>query len=197
MTDLLLKLFNFFKVKSNKTDAQVDIHRTMENHGKVNNPEVKINYNSSTTLIEVLNFIKDHSLELGIQLNKPATDIDIENLKSIKIELPEDFKVLYKFCNGFETNEDLFRLIPIYEIIENGKNHYLISDYSFHFTEYLIYCDMWSVDINPQNIEEYKIYNQAEGVVVLTNSITEFLSVFINKGLYDGLYDWREEKLNK
>lgn len=76
MASLLLKstmkLFNFFKIKSNKTDVQVEIKRSTENHGKVNNPEVKIDYNSSTTLIEVLNFIKDHSLELGIQLNKPA-----------------------------------------------------------------------------------------------------------------------------
>ncbi|GGF01697.1 hypothetical protein GCM10011518_08930 [Flavobacterium limi] len=200
MASLLLKstmkLFNFFKIKSNKTDVQVEIKRSTENHGKVNNPEVKIDYNSSTTLIEVLNFIKDHSLELGIQLNKPATDTDIENLKNIKIELSEDFKVLYKFCNGFETNEDIFRLIPLDEIIENGKDNYLISDHSFHFTEYLIYCDMWSVDINPKNIEEYKLYNKADEVVVLTNSITEFLCVFINKGLYDGLYEWGEEKSN-
>jgi hypothetical protein len=196
MTDLLLKstmkLFNFFKVKTNKTDAQVDI-----NHGKVNNPEIKINYNSSTTLIEVLNFIRDNSVDLGIQLNKPATDTDLENLKNNKIELPEDFKILYKFCNGFETNEDLFRLIPLDEIIENRRDNYLISDNSFHFTEYLIYCDMWSVDTNPQNIEEYKVYHKTDDVVFLTNTITEFLCVFINKGIYDGLYQWTEEKSNK
>lgn len=192
-----MKFFNFFKVKTNKTDAQVDINRTIENNGQVNNPELQIPYNSSTTLIEVLNFIKDHSLDLGIQLYKPATYTDIENLKNIKIELPEDFKILYKFCNGFETNEDMFRLIPLDEIIERGKDKSLISNNSFDFSEYLIYCDMWSVYINPQNIEEYKVYNQADDVVVLTNSITEFLCVFINKGLYDGLYDWREEKSNK
>ncbi|MEN9907457.1 MAG: hypothetical protein RLZZ540_598 [Bacteroidota bacterium] len=191
-----MNFFNFFRKKIKKIDSQVDAKRNIEVVGKVNNSEKTIIYNSSTTLIEVLNFIKENSSHLGIQLNEPATDIEIDNFKNIKIELPKDFKILYSYCNGFETNEDLFRLIPLNEIIENGKDNYLISDNSFHFTEYMIYCDMWSVDINPENIEEYKIYNKVEDAVFLTNSITEFLCVFINKGIYDGLYLWKEEKLN-
>ncbi|SHN18715.1 SMI1/KNR4 family protein [Flavobacterium xinjiangense] len=189
-----MNFFNFFRKITNKTDSQVDAKINSQNVSKTNNFGKTITYNSSTTLIEVLNYMKENASQLGIQFNQPATEIEIENFKNIKIELPKDFKILYEFCNGFETDDILFRLIPLSEIIEHQKDDYLISDNSFHFTEYLIYCDMWSVEINQENIEDYKIYHKVEDVFVLTNSITEFLCVFINKGVYDGLYPWEEEK---
>jgi hypothetical protein len=52
---------------------------------------------------------------------------------------------------------------------------------------------MWTIDINSNNKNEYRIYNKTDNIVFLTNSISEYLSVFINKGIYDGLYEWREE----
>ena len=189
-----MKFFDFLRAKTKKTEVQVDVNRITDNVEEANNSKEKITYNSSTTLIEVLNFIRDNSSYVGIELNKPATDIEIENFRNSKTELPEDFKLLYKFCNGFETDEDLFRLIPLDEIIENEDDSYLISDKSFHFTEYMIYSNMWSVDINVDNINSYRIYNKEEEVVFLTTSLTEFLCVFINKGLYDGLYRWGEVK---
>ena len=143
-----------------------------------------------------MTFIKDNTSFVGIELNKPATEDEIEFFESNKIQLPQDFKTMYKFSNGFETDEDLFRLIPLNEIINNGKDSYCISETSFHFTEYMIYCDMWTVEINPKNVDDYRIYNKADNVVYLTNSITEFLCVFINKGIYGGLYEWREMKPN-
>jgi len=156
----------------------------------------KIAFNSTTKLFDVLYFIKDNSTLVGIELNKPATENEIDFFENNKIKLPQDFKNLYKFINGFETVEDLFRLIPLNEITDNGIDNYCISDTSFHFTEYVIYCDMWTVEINPNDIESYKIYNKADNVVYLTNSLAEFLCVFINKGIYKGLYEWREKKQN-
>lgn len=187
-----MKFFNFFKKKSHKT---VDTN-SIENNNKVFDlPEEKIAYNLGTTLLDVLKYIKDNSFKIGIQLNKPATSVEIEVFENRKGKLPDDFKNLYMFSNGFETDHDLFRLIPLEEVLENGLDkNYLISDKSFHFTEYMIYSDMWSVDINNDNSNDYKIYNKTDDVVYLTDSLAEFLCVFINKGIYEGLYEWRERK---
>ena len=188
-----MKLFNFFSKKGLKKVAQSDSNLIEKHFEKFDDKKEKIFYNSDTSLLEVLNYIKDNTFNIGIQLNKPATDIEIETFGNQKVALPEDFKLLYKFSNGFETDHDLFRLIPLDEIIENGLDKsYLISDTSFHFTEYMIYSDMWSVDINNTTVNDYRIYNKTDNVLYLTNSLAEFLCVFINKGIYDGLYEWRE-----
>ena len=190
-----MKFFNFFKKKTHKTVTQFDMSPIESNPDKFDIIEEKIVYSSGTTLLDVLNYIKDNSFKIGIQLNKPATNVEIETFENRKVKLSDDFKVLYKFSNGFETDHDLFRLIPLDEVIENGLDKsYLISNNSFHFTEYMIYSDMWSVDISDINVNEYKIYNKTDNVVYLTNSLAEFLCVFINKGIYDGLYEWRERK---
>ena len=60
----------------------------------------------------------------------------------------------------------------------------------------MIYSDRWTVEINPNDVDNYKIYNKADHIVYLTNSLAEFLCVFINKGIYEGLYEWREKKQN-
>ena len=187
-----MKFFNFFKPKIKVVELQ------QKNDLKLVHPEStkygtnKIEINSNVELVEVLNFIKDNLTTRGFELNKPATDNDIEFFeRSTKIKLPDDFKTLYKFSDGFETEEDLFRLIPLSEIIDNGTDEYCINDNSFHFTEYMIYADMWSVEVN---INTYKIYNKTDDIVYLSNSLAEFLCVFINKGIYEGLYEWREKK---
>jgi hypothetical protein len=187
-----MKFFNFFKKKTPRTVAQLESNSIENNNEKFDVAEEKIVYNSGTTLLEVLNYIEDNSFKIGIQLNKPATSVEIEAFENRKVKLPDDFKVLYMFSNGFETDHDLFRLIPLDEVVENGLDEgYLISDKSFHFTEYMIYSDMWSVDISNLNVNDYKIYNKTDNVVYLTNSLAEFLCVFINKGIYEGLYEWR------
>jgi hypothetical protein len=190
-----MKFLNFFKTKAHKTASNLEALPVENNFSKPDIKKEKIIYNSDTTILDVLNYIRDNSVHIGIQLNKPATQIEIENFEKRKVELPDDFKLLYKFSNGFETDHDLFRLIPLGEIIENGLDKsYLVSDTSFHFTEYMIYSDMWSVDISKDNLNSYRIYNKTETVVNLTNSLAEFLCVFINEGIYDGLYGWREAK---
>lgn len=188
-----MKFLNLFRRKNKIEKPIVKADLKSEENENTKYQVEKISFNSTTKLLDILTFIKDNSSFVGIELNRPATEIEIDFFESYKIKLPKDFKTLYKFSNGFETDEDQFRLIPLQEIIENGKDDY-INDTSFHFTEYMIYCDMWTVQLNPNDIEQYKIYNKADNVVYLTNSLAEFLCVFINKGIYEGLYQWREDK---
>jgi len=43
-------------------------------------------------------------------------------------------KALYRFCNGFESAEDIFRIIPLKEIVEElsryGPNSFAFADVS-------------------------------------------------------------------
>src|ERR1700729_3532622 len=86
----------------------------------------------------------------------PASDITLfpaatlreltEFEERLKCPLPDDIKTLYLFCNGFESAEDVFRIVPLDEI--TGR----LADYnpnSFDFAEYISYCDMWRIEINP------------------------------------------------
>ena len=188
-----MKLFNFLKSKTKLKPEIVEPDFVSHNVKISAASNEKFLYTSTTTLSTVLDFIKHNSKELGIYLTGSASEIDIAKFEENITILPDDFKLLYKLSNGFETDEDLFRLIPLDEIISRGKDSYLISNASFHFTEYMIYCDMWTVDINTENSNSYRIYNKTNDVVFLTNSLAEFLAIFINKGIYDGLYQWRED----
>jgi len=189
-----MKLFNFFKKKEKSEKTRLDSNLSVRNYEHNKHSNDKIKFNSTTTLIDVLAFIKENTSLVGIELNIPATKSEIDFFENSKIKLPKDFKTLYNFSNGFETDKDLFRLIPLNEIIEKENDDYCISKTSFHFTEYMLYSDMWSVEINLNDIENYKVYNKADKIVYLTNSLAEFFCVFINKGIYDGLYQWREDK---
>jgi hypothetical protein len=188
-----MNFFNIFRKKPHIVATHFDTNRIDDISETFENSKEKILYNSETSLREVLKYINNNASKIGFQLNRPATDIEIKTFENQKVELPEDFKLLYRFSNGFETDFDLFRLIPLDEIIGNRfDKRYLLNETSFHFTEYMIYSDMWSVDINKNNKNNYKIYNRTDNIVYLTNSLAEFLCVFINKGIYDGLYEWRE-----
>ncbi|MGC4104064.1 NIF family HAD-type phosphatase [Ferruginibacter sp.] len=190
-----MKFFNLFKPNAAAKPDQLNDQPAENNPGHPPIEKEKITYSSDTTLTDVLNYIRNNTVQLGIQLNNPATDTEIEAFEAQITRLPEDFKMLYRFSNGFETDQDLFRLIPLAEIAENDLDKdYLVNDSSFHFTEYMIYSDMWSVDTNKEETNKYSIYNKTNTVVYLTNSLAEFLCVFINKGIYDGLYGWIETK---
>ena len=188
-----MKLFNFLKSKTKPNLEIIQPNFVSPNEPTSTTSNEKFIYTSTTTLSIVLDFIKNNSKELGIYLTNGASEIDIAQFEKNITILPEDFKSLYKLSNGFETDEDIFRLIPLDEIISREKDSYLISNTSFHFTEYMIYSDMWTVDIDTENRNSYRIYNKADDTVFLTNSLAEFLITFINKGIYDGLYQWRED----
>lgn len=190
----MMKFFNFFSPKTENKGIQTHRNLSLDIFENTKYRTDKIVFNPSTTLHDVLTFIEENATLVGIELNRPATGNEIHFFENSTMKLPQDFKDLYAFSNGFETDEDLFRLIPLNEIIDNGKDDYCTTDTSFHFTEYMIYSDMWTVEINPDDIENYKIYNKINDIVYLTDSLTEFLCVFINKGIYEGLYEWRESK---
>ncbi len=69
----------------------------------------------------------------------------------------------------------------------------------FYIAEYLIYCDMWTMEIELNQPSRYKIMGGTDGSAptVLTHSFTEFLTRFLIGGVFDdgGLYKWREETL--
>jgi hypothetical protein len=106
------------------------------------------------------------------------------------VTLPDDFKELYRFSDGFETVKNIFNMIPLAEII-NNKTHQ-----SLYIAEYMIYSNMWLLEINPFDCNDYKIVVEANSNrIILTNSLAEFINCFLKGGVYDpgGLYDWQEE----
>ena len=57
----------------------------------------------------------------------------------------------------------------------------------------MIYSDVWTVSISSRNKNEYNIYNKAETTLKLTTSFAEFLDTFLNRGVFVGVYAWREK----
>ena len=144
------------------------------------------------TIKEVISAIKQKHREYGITLNPPASALEIENFeKQSGFKLPEDFKEFYSICNGFECTEDIFRMIPIDEVLRRKGDY---GNNWFHFAEYMIYSDMWS--LRKRDDGEFEIFNKGEIEVVLTSSLQEFLERFLQGDVFGkgGLYDWHEEK---
>jgi len=133
--------------------------------------------------------------DYGITLYPPATLGDIAHFENkFRIVLPDDIKTFYRFCNGFESAEDLFRIIPLDETYQRDGS---VTSNSFFIAEYMIYSDMWEIKINPCDRNDYSIINKPEKyrTTTLTNSIAIFLNRFLQGGVFDkgGLYDWHEE----
>lgn len=129
--------------------------------------------------------------DYGIAVHNAAPVKDIEALeKAIGFRLPNDFKEFYSICDGLECTEDIFRMIPISEIIDDRANKML---HQFHFAEYMIYSDMWT--LRSKGSGSYEIFNEGEEEIIMTQHLTEFLERFLNGGVFEkgGLYDWQEE----
>ncbi|WP_293309525.1 SMI1/KNR4 family protein [Pedobacter sp. UBA5917] len=147
------------------------------------------------TITDIIARIKANSDELGITLFAPASSKEIAHFENaMHVKLPDDYVEFYSFANGFESEENIFRIIPLDEIIDNSKevNTYTVHPTDFHFAEYMIYCDSWAININPANKNDYSIYNKVKNVITLTNSFAEFLDTFLNGDVFDGLYEWRK-----
>jgi hypothetical protein len=134
----------------------------------------------------IIQRIADNKKALGITLYAPATRYEIEMVeKSMNISFPDELKEFYLFCNGFESEEDMFRVVPLDEMQHiykpPRKNQICIA-------EYLVYCDYWELTIDVKD-SSFTISNG----VVLTNSLTEFLDHFLTGGVFEpnGLYDWK------
>ena len=155
------------------------------------------NFKDMNNLDRLFNEKKDKVKKLGITLNNPATLEELEKLElKLNRKLPSDLINFYKFCNGFETDDYLFRVIPIQEIIDYKSE---LNDNIFHFAEYLIYSDQWLIQLN--DLEQYEIINdnhKSQKNMVQANSIVKFLETYLDGGLFSEVENnsfW--DRLNK
>ena len=144
-------------------------------------------------ITDVLHTLSTNLSTYDITLYSPArADLFNKFKNSFGFDLPEDLKTMYRFCNGFESGEDLFRLIPLEENLEMRQAP---RKNSFYIAEYMVYSDMWEVNVNPLEPNEYTISNTADTFRLLTHSIADFLARFLAGGVFGkgGLYDWHNE----
>ncbi len=136
-------------------------------------------------LLELINAI---SLKDGVRLYAPASENEILDFeRKIGFAMPDDFKKFYSVCNGFECEDDIFNFIPLHQIIENADH----GEDWFHFCEYMIFSDMWTLR---KTNDIYEIVNLNEQELVLTKSLSEFLEHFLVGNVFEegGLYKWRD-----
>lgn len=139
-----------------------------------------------------------HSVKkLGITLNDPCSDEDITDLESkLSFPLPPDLIDFYTICNGFETLDFLFRVVPLSEAVDYRSE---LNSNTFHFAEYMIYSDQWLIKIGEGG--SYEILNNNHGsqeMMVQATSVLNFLETYLREGLFSKLTDnsfW--DRLNK
>jgi len=146
------------------------------------------------TIHEAINLLKLYNGPLGLTLHAGASEELIKKVESTyNITLPDDFKTFYRFTDGFETVEDIFNMTPLADIAERYKSY----DKHFEIAEYMIYCDMWELEVNPGDPNDYAIFNVdgEKGKIILTKSLAEFIARFLEGGVFEtgGLYAWRDE----
>ena len=130
----------------------------------------------------------------NLTLHPAADEARLQAVERIyNITLPDDFKEFYRFSDGFETDEDIFNMIPLIAIIQYKDKK---NSARFYIAEYMIYSDMWQLEINPDNSNDYKIFIEANyNKIVLTTSLAEFIDRFLKGGVFGpgGLYEWQQE----
>lgn len=150
------------------------------------------------TIKDIISRLQQEKAALGVKLFNGASEEDINAFEhGTGMRLPEDFKVFYRFSNGFDHDEDMFRMLPLKDILEDFRekrnSEYFAWQHDFHFAEYMIYCDIWTVSIKDPLQNNYTIYNRGEQLMILTVNLAEFLTRLLNGGVYDGLYNWMDE----
>ena len=66
-----------------------------------------------------LRLLMEKGRELEVTPNPPATEKELESLKeALGQELPKDIFDFYSCCNGIETLDFLFRILPINEVLK-------------------------------------------------------------------------------
>ena len=134
---------------------------------------------------------------LGISLSPPATAEDIAKLEiAVNQKLPQEIKDYYSYCNGLNTDDWLFNLLSIEQILYYKSE---LETSEFYFAEYMIYSDSWNIKLESE--DNFSITNSNHGTgtqLVLTDSIYEFLDRYLNSdGVFSaetGLLKWYEEK---
>jgi hypothetical protein len=140
------------------------------------------------TMTDVISELSTNLSSYDITLYPPTSHEDLFIFeRKLGCPLPGDLKAFYLFCNGFQSAEDLFRIIPLGEIADDLSRY---KPNCFAFAEYMIYCDTWEIEINPLKSDEYRISNHGLAFRDLTNSLGGFLNRFLTKGVFGegGLY---------
>jgi hypothetical protein len=140
---------------------------------------------------ELIESIARKHRDSGINLHPAATSLDIISFeKRMGFSLPNDFKIFYSICNGFECDEDLFNVNSFDDIMSHQNNY---GANWFYFAEYMIYSDMWGLRLT--SLGHYEIFNGSYPRVAMTSSLSEFLNKFLEGNVFDpgGLYNWQEE----
>ena len=139
----------------------------------------------------IIQRLKNDGHRFGIVLNPPSSESELIRFKDeLQIELHSDIAEFYKKCNGFESDDYLFRVIPLKEIIENKSE---FERGTFNFAEYLIYSDTWDLKIDSNN-KIYKIVNcnhKTDEPIRTWDSLHSFLDNYLDgTGLFgeQGLY---------
>ena len=145
------------------------------------------------TINEALELLKFYNGPFELKLHAGANEALIKKVENTYgVTLPEDFKTLYRFSDGFEIDEDILNMIPLTEMISNKA-----ANEPIWIAEYMIYCDMWGLEINPDDPNDYSISvsDQDKGKIKLTNSLAEFIARFLKGGVFEigGLYHWADE----
>jgi hypothetical protein len=149
-------------------------------------------------IADVIRTLKEGNHNQVVTLKSAASETDLLNFEQqLNLRLPTELREFYGFSNGFETEELLFQILPLEEIL-NQKDEYNKDE--FYIAEYMIYSDVWTLRVNNQT-GELSIYNSdhsSRNWMFLTNSFSEFLTRFLTYGLFEerGLYDYwvNEEK---
>jgi hypothetical protein len=141
---------------------------------------------------EAIELLKSYNGPFELTLHKGANETLLKEVEfAYGITLPDDFKTLYRFTDGFEIDEDILNIIPLWAIIETRKN-----DAPIWIAEYMIYCDRWDLELNPAEPNDYSIsvIDGDSGKIILTNSLGEFIARSL-KGVFEigGLYHWADE----
>ncbi len=73
----------------------------------------------SLTIQAIIDRIAADKEKLGITPYAPASEEEILDFeRALGQELPDDFKTFYRYCDGFYSDEDMFRIVPLAEILE-------------------------------------------------------------------------------
>jgi hypothetical protein len=145
------------------------------------------------TINDALELLKFYDGPFELTLHSGASEVLINKVEdNYGIKLPDDFKTLYRFTDGFEIDEDIFNIIPLEEMIGNKE-----VDEPIWIAEYMIYSDMWSLEINPEDPNDYSISTNDwdRGKIVLTNSLAEFIERALKGAVFEkgGLHHWMDE----
>jgi hypothetical protein len=145
------------------------------------------------SITQAIELLTTYNGPLGLKLHDGASEELINKVERVYgLNLPADFKMLYRFTDGFETVEDMFNMIPLSEIIAIKK-----PDKPLWIAEYMIYCDMWGLEANAANPDDYSVFNinYDSDKITLTKSLAEFISRFLKGGVFEigGLYAWADE----